>query len=163
MSNSEDFFWWVGWKNTVLSGNLTVFKEMKSLEVFSIHYMRCFKVVVVLSSEPWEVLLIKKVLNIIFCQKIEQLQIKNMTFIPYYLGGWNFIANSLYYGTENKLKQDIFHSILSHCVLFMYSWREMKLQFGWWESIFLRLRCRLNEASFIQKLYFHCNWKAKSM
>ena len=62
------------------SGKLTVFKEMKSLEVFSIHYMRCFKVVVVLSSEPWEVLLIKKVLNIIFCQKIEQLQIKKHDF-----------------------------------------------------------------------------------
>ena len=104
---------------------------MKSLEVFSIHYMRCFKVVVVLSSEPWEVLLIKKVLNIIFCQKIEQLQIKKHDFYPILFGG-DGILLQIHYIMEQKINQETenFHPILSHCVLFMYSWREMKLQFG---------------------------------
>lgn len=75
---------------------------MKSLEVFSIHYMRCFKVVVVLSSEPWEVLLIKKVLNIIFCQKIEQLQIKKHDFYPILFGG-DGILLQIHYIMEQKI------------------------------------------------------------
>ena len=75
---------------------------MKSLEVFSIHYMRCFKVVVVLSSEPWEVLHIKKVLNIIFCQKIEQLQIKKHDFYPILFGG-DGILLQIHYIMEQKI------------------------------------------------------------